>query len=283
VAHRTADRTTLACLASLIAFAPAVVPSGALAGGDGAGQGAGLRYDLRIDGAVTVVGLAFWGGSELLKGQMAPSGCRWCASNGLDRPVRSALAWDDRQMAIVASNVGAYGVVPLASLGVMALGAHREDRAGEMGGNALVVAEAVALAGTLGQIVKLAAGRERPFVHALPPGEKPLTDIPSDNNLSFYSGHSSFAFSLAVASGTVSSMRGYRWAKAVWAGGLMAAAAVAYLRIAADKHYLTDVVVGAAVGSAIGFTVPYLFHSPRVPVALVPLRDGASLSLSTSW
>ena len=36
--------------------------------------------------------------------------------------------------------------------------------------------------------------------------------------------------------------------------------AVAYLRIGADKHYFSDVTLGALVGSAIGIGLPMLFH-----------------------
>ena len=110
--------------------------------------------------------------------------------------------------------------------------------------------EAVALNGALTQIVKFTAGRERPFVHALPADQKPLTAHPADNNVSFYSSHTSFAFSLAVSTATVASMRHYRWARVIWGVGLVSAAAVGYLRIAADQHYFTDVLVGAAAGSA---------------------------------
>ena len=33
-----------------------------------------------------------------------------------------------------------------------------------------------------------------------------------------------------------------------------------YLRIAADKHYLSDVTVGAVLGTLIGAGIPLLFH-----------------------
>jgi len=122
------------------------------------------------------------------------------------------------------------------------------------------------------QLTKLLLGRERPFVHALPPEQKPLTPLPSDNNLSFFSGHTSEAFALAAASGTVATMRGYRWAPLVWIAGGAVAATTSYLRIAADKHWITDVVVGIVVGAGVGFGVPYLFHSalgdpPRASVS----------------
>ncbi len=42
------------------------------------------------------------------------------------------------------------------------------------------------------------------------------------------------------------------------------AVSVPYFRMAADRHYLTDVLVGAAVGTAVGIGVPLAFHG-RVP------------------
>jgi hypothetical protein len=47
---------------------------------------------------------------------------------------------------------------------------------------------------------------------------------------------------------------------------LSLAAATGYLRIAADSHYFSDVLVGAAVGTAVGLLVPHLLHKERVPL-----------------
>jgi undecaprenyl-diphosphatase len=44
----------------------------------------------------------------------------------------------------------------------------------------------------------------------------------------------------------------------VWLGSHALAASTAYLRVHAGKHFWTDVMVGAVVGSAIGFLVPWL-------------------------
>jgi membrane-associated phospholipid phosphatase len=38
----------------------------------------------------------------------------------------------------------------------------------------------------------------------------------------------------------------------VWATGLTLASTVGYLRIAADKHYFSDVVTAAIIGSIVG-------------------------------
>jgi membrane-associated phospholipid phosphatase len=241
-----------------------------------------LRYDWKVDGAVTATALVFWGGTELLKSRLGPATCRWCQVDAFDASVRDALVWSDTSSANLASNIGAYAVVPLVGLGLTALAAEHDGRQLDIAGNSLVIAEAVALTGALSQIVKFAAGRERPFVHALPADEKPLTARPADNNVSFYSNHTSFAFALATASGTVASMRKYRLAPIVWAAGLVSAAAVGYLRMAADRHYFTDVLAGAAAGSAVGFAVPYLFHRSRGLLALVPAAGGGAEALVTA-
>jgi len=264
--------------AALAAAALACLSAGSARAGDG-----DLTYDWKVDGAITAAALAFWGGTQLFQSSLAPASCHWCAPGPLDSDARDALRWGDTGAANTASNLGAYAFMPLATVGVMALAAHDESRLGEMAGNALVIAEAVALAGSANQIVKLMVGRERPFVHALPPDQKPLTASPSDNNLSFYSGHTSFAFALAVSTGTVASIRRYRWAPAIWGVGLAGAAAVGYLRIAADKHYLTDVVTGAAAGGAFGFVVPYEFHRRSEIVTWAPAPGGGMLAVTARW
>jgi membrane-associated phospholipid phosphatase len=55
-------------------------------------------------------------------------------------------------------------------------------------------------------------------------------------------------------------MRGYESAPWVWGVGMTVAGATGYLRIAGDKHYLTDVLVGAATGVAAGIALPRLMH-----------------------
>jgi len=241
-----------------------------------------LRYDWRVDGAVTVAAFAFWGGTQLFESRLAAAHCRWCNPGSLDASVRGLLRWNDTGAANLASNLGAYVVVPLASLGLLALDAERDGHLGELPGDGLVIAEAVALNGALTQTVKLAVGRERPFVNALPAAQKPFTAHPGDNNVSFYSSHTSFAFSLAVSTATVASLRHYRWAPVIWAVGLAGAAAVGYLRIAADQHYFTDVLVGAATGSAIGFAIPYGFHRDAGALAVGPVPGGGAMLTVTA-
>ncbi len=224
-----------------------------------------LRYDLRVDGAVALGAWALYGGSELAKGTLAPSSCRWCDPGRLDANVRDALVWGYVDQARTASDVIAYAVVPLGMLGHQLAAAKRAGDTSAGWVDALIVAETAGLAMDLNQLVKFAVGRQRPFVRYgnwSDPNRKPEPD----DNLSFYSGHTTFTFAVAAAAGTVSSMRGYRSAPWVWGVGMTLATATGYLRIAGDKHYVTDVLVGAGTGLAAGIALPRLLH---------PREDGA--------
>ena len=179
----------------------------------------------------------------------------------MDDGVRARLVWQSRDTARHASDFLAFAILPAAAFGHSALAARNAGAPREALVDALIIGEAVALSASVNQIVKFAVGRQRPFVRF---GNFDATDRPGDpdNNLSFYSGHSALAFSTVAAAGTVASLRGYRSAPWVWGVGLVGAAAVGYFRIAADKHYLTDVLTGAAIGTVVGIAVPRLLH-PR--------------------
>jgi membrane-associated phospholipid phosphatase len=236
------------------------------------------------DLAVTATGGAVWLASELYgKRALAPLNCNWCdldtsgayRLNGFDRFGLGA-AWSNQNQATAAkiSDMLAYVALPASMVGLDALVAHQDGALSRAPNDLLIMAEAVAMAGIVNQTVKFAVRRERPFVHALDPSQQALTGDPNDNNLSFYSGHTSMTFSLATAAGTVASLRGYKYAWVVWAVGMPMAAATGYLRMAADKHYLSDVLVGAVVGSAFGAGVPLLLHSRigRLQVGSVDMR-----------
>jgi membrane-associated phospholipid phosphatase len=221
-----------------------------------------LRYVVVYELPPTVVGTVAWFTSEALKSRLAPATCRWCNPPGVDVAVRGALRWSNTQGADTLSYATGFALAPLAALGVDAAAVYASGGTSrEWRDDALVMAEAAVASMDVNQIVKFAVGRERPFVHALPAAAKARTAQPSDNDLSFYSGHTTFAFSSAVSAGTLATMEGYRAAPWIWAGGLTLAAATAYLRIAADRHWFTDVLTGAALGSAVGVVVP-LLHRP---------------------
>lgn len=254
-----------------------------------------LGYDARVDIAVTATGSVWLVAAELLKPQLVPEKCRWCyrrsngdsALNSMDATVRGGLKWNDTKFADGLSNALAFVVMPAAGIGLPAAAAGFDRELHYAPIDSLLIAEATILAADLNQLVKFIFVRERPFVHALPhlpEGIQGLRDSPSDANLSFYSGHTNLAFALAASSGTVAFMRGYRLAPLVLGAQLVSAFTVGYLRIAADKHYLSDVMVGAVVGGLIGTLVPLLFHGPSsaAPVSASAPSTAQGLGLGSA-
>ncbi|WP_437475977.1 phosphatase PAP2 family protein [Sorangium sp. So ce1014] len=232
-----------------------------------------LTYRPEIDLPITVVGGAGWVISELSKKGLAPASCRWCATTALDTSIRDALVWrGNPETAHDLSNVTVIGVAPASALGLTALAAWHDGRSENTAADLVIVTEAMVVAMGLNQLTKYIVGRQRPYARhdnqdVLCAGESCSRPVPHDDDLSFFSGHATAAFSLAAASGTVASMRGYRAAPWVWAQGMAIATLSGYLRIAGDRHYFTDVLTGAVFGSAAGVLIPALFHGPRPGVA----------------
>ncbi len=222
-----------------------------------------IRYDAGDDTGVTVAASLLALGLALP--QATPRTCRVCGSNAFDEYLHSRLTWSNPGAARLASDVLANGVLPAAVIAHSVLMARHEGAPGDAAADVLVIAEAAAVAASLDEIAKDAVARRRPEGAA--------------GNTSFYSGHTSLAFSLATAAGTVSSMRGYPSAPWVWGAGLTLASAVGYLRIAGDAHWTTDVLAGAAAGGLVGFAVPWLFHRPARSrrVTVIPAPGGLAL------
>lgn len=254
-----------------------------------------LRYDLPVDISVTLGAGALALSLELLASKLAPATCHWCdrsstgsnSLNGFDASIRNDLRWNNTRTADTASTVIGYGIVPLTSVGLGALLVYRDHRTDEFLVDALLVAEATVIALNVNEISKFAFARERPEVHFRTAADRSAMKSTEDN-LSFYSGHTTFAFALAASTATVATMRRYRLAPVVWVAGMLLASTTGYLRIAADKHYATDVITGAVMGTAMGVGIPYLAHRPAnsgvsVSVTTMPLANGASLMFSGSW
>jgi len=237
-----------------------------------------LRYDLTVDLSLTLGAAAFWGGSEVLKSHFAPVTCRICGTNALDAGARDRLLWSNPERARTISDALAFGLLPAGVLAHSLLAARAGGDSWKEGMvDLLVIAEAATLAGSLGQVVKFAAGRQRPFVHYGNYPEANRAPDP-DDNLSFWSGHTSLAFSLAVGAGTVAYLRGDESAPWILWGGVAVASAIGWLRIAGDKHWITDVLTGAAIGSLAGWALPTWLH--RRADGAAPPGAGARLAVA---
>jgi len=132
-------------------------------------------------------------------------------------------------------------------------------------------------------------------VHAIAdPAERDRVIAMSGAFHSFPAGHVVEAFGLAAASGVVASRRRYRLAPLVWAVGLTLGLATAYARMAADRHYFTDVLAGAAIGTVVGGGVAFLLHPEvsggaetawirRARLAVMPSPHGAIIGFGGTF
>jgi len=189
-----------------------------------------------------------------IKGRIIPDECRWCESNRFDTAVRSSLRWDRVQAANAISNITGYVGNPAYAMALLITSNRGDWR--RTYDDLMPVVQAGVVTGVVNWIGKAIAVRRRPFAlfKAEPVRAK------HDYDTSFFSGHTSLAFTMAVSSATVARLRDYRSETALWIGGLTLATATGYLRIAGDAHYATDVITGALVGAAIGIAVPLFFH-----------------------
>jgi membrane-associated phospholipid phosphatase len=180
------------------------------------------------------------------------------------------------------SDITAFVALPLSLLGLDALLSGRAGTLLEtMPVDVVLVAEATFGAFVLTQLAKFLAGRARPYSVGASPELIASSSDPADSRLSFFSGHTSFSFALAPSTATVMTLRGYRHAWLACAIGLPLATTTAVVRLAADKHWASDVLVGLVVGVGIGAGVPLLFHGRRTPTAtvrVVPLPNGLALT-----
>jgi len=216
----------------------------------------------------TSIGLAFLASNTVFKNDLIPSSCRWCEPPGFDRSVRNALVWDNKERANVASSITAFVVEPAIGLGLLIL-SNSDTSWSRLIDDTLPVFEAVVVSQLVTQAVKFGVGRQRPYAHF-----DPASQGSTEDNLSFWSGHSELAFAVTASAGMICHWRHYKTEPYVWAAGITLSLTTEYLRIAADKHYLSDVMVGGLVGLASGLTIPRL---ARRDLAIVPIDHGAAV------
>jgi membrane-associated phospholipid phosphatase len=156
--------------------------------------------------------------------------------------------------------------------------------------DALILSEVFVVNAALNTAFKYAVRRPRPFMYEPEPtpggdpGLAPLAEREEvDAGLSFYSQHSSTAFSLATAYSYLFMLRhpGSRLIVPVWLFSEGLAATTAMLRVLAGKHFYTDILLGAVAGSAIGLLIPFV-HRRSVPAGSALAQSAWLRSLRVS-
>lgn len=241
------------------------------------GEAGGRRLTHLLFGAA---GSALYVVSETAaKSALAPDHCRWCNVDGLDDRVHRALVWGNPAPATALSTLTGFGAAPVLMLGLTAFSASAaagdSEATGRIIDDTIPILETVLYSELVVQVVKFSFGRQRPFVHF----PVQLNTVPTqDDNLSWFSGHATLAFGFAVSAGVVAHRHGSALEPVIWATGLTLAAATSYLRMAGDKHYLTDVLAGAAWGTASALVIPRLTHALPDNLSVVPQGTGLAVA-----
>jgi membrane-associated phospholipid phosphatase len=184
-------------------------------------------------------------------------------------------------------NRSANGVEAIASPGAYYIGGTmylvgrvaRIDRLADLGWHGT---EAVLVADFATYVLKGTLGRSRPFVTADTNAHdfKPFKGFRNGNRQSFPSGHATSAFAAAAA---VTAETGTWWPKSTWVIGPVmygGATSVALSRMYHNRHWASDVVLGAAVGTFAGWKVVQYSHThhtriDRFVLHTAVLPDGA--------
>lgn len=189
--------------------------------------------------------------------------CGWCETNAFDRSVRRGLLIEESRTPAVISDVASMGVSPAVALASVLLPAFSHDRDRYALQDSVILLNTFILTTGITAGTKTLADRQRPAFYYDRDSETTFADDPKEQFLSFYSGHTAAAFGLISSATTLAYLRGYWTAPYIAIGGGALALGTGLLRIASDVHWASDVLVGAAAGSAVGFAVPFLLHSRR--------------------
>lgn len=216
---------------------------------------------LRSSGSFDVYNGLFWAGAGAAIHFGTDPSRRWTHENDFDAGIRSGLRLDAvgaRRDADAASDVFlalSVGGLPIAAMGTELARTGDCIEVWDMLGQAF---EATSLALFVTESIKVAAGRERPF------GRDCGIDAPrdarcggDDRNLSFVSGHATLAAAgagvtcrFALEREAFGSSRAARIAPCVL--GAASAFLAGTLRVASDRHWGSDVLVGFGVGALVG-------------------------------
>jgi membrane-associated phospholipid phosphatase len=214
------------------------------------------------------------------KEKLIPETCKWCDPPGFDKSARDALVWTDTGRADLISDITGYYSAPTVAMGLLVASTWSDRDWRRWFDDTVPVLESAILCSVAHHVTKFSVGRRRPFVRYATEPREPG----SDDEMSFWSGHTSLAFALAISAGVVAHQRDYAVEPYVWGVGLTLATATGYLRIAADQHYLSDVILGAVIGSAFGVAVPLLLHRDTLvgttpaPLSVSPIPGGISFA-----
>lgn len=179
---------------------------------------------------------------------------------------------------------GIYEVFTVAGIGAYGL----ISKNNKLTNTTLLSSQAYITSGAIAMVLKYLSGRTRPSYYPsgvqaeprfLGPFHKSLKNADgSHDNSSFPSGHSTVAFAVATVFATE-----YKDKPIVPVVAYSAASLVSISRITQNKHWVTDVFTGAAIGYLSGKLVSKNFHSFQKSSSSERKKNSISFSLNYNW
>lgn len=229
------------------------------------------QVDPKIDGAV--IGLAAAANllPTIFAGDLITRRCPPCDPGEVNAFDRGAIGNHD-----AFSDVTSHITVGFAMIGPVVANAYDLGLTQPFWEDFVVFSQTLLVTGALVTAAKYITQRPLPVVYS---GHDPsLLDAPGGYR-SFFSGHTATAFAaLSAASMTLH----YRHQAGAWPWIVTAVlgTSVAVERVLAGRHFPSDVIVGAVVGTGIGILIPWLHHRSsegQVPFAAAPSPGGLTL------
>ena len=236
------------------------------------------ELDQRLDVGLTAGGVAliagaaaaYWGQEPLTVEEIEPLDP--ADINGFDR---SATAqWSPTARDVSNALVLTLMAAPL-GLAIATPGSRQSWTVAAMYGEVLLVGNG------LGELLNGVTNRTRPFVYNRDPDIPDEARFEVDGRRSFPSGHTTNAFAAAVFLSSVYAKLhpGSSARTLIWAGSLTLAATTGYMRYQGGKHYPTDIISGAIIGSLVGWGVPKLHEVGGANLTIAPSGGGIAIGL----
>lgn len=239
-------------------------------------------------------GVAMTFGALALVGNFMPVRDATWSGNAVDDAVREGMrieAHGPRKVTRTVGDVLFYSLMayPVVVDTVLVAGPRNSDVAWQM---LVMSSQSLALSAFTSVTLEHSSGRERPFVEECRRGTAGYEDECAagerEFNQSFISGHTLMAFTgagLMCAHHTHLPLYGGGFGDVAACGlGLTGATVQGVTRLTADRHYLSDVLVGSALGFGIGYAMPMLLHygnrrEPSTAPAILPYASGDQAGL----
>ena len=236
------------------------------------------ELDQRLDLSLTAGGVtlfagaaaAYWGQEPLTREEID-----WLDPadiNGFDRSATT-------QWSPTARDVSNGLVLPLMAaplvLAIATPGSRQSWTVAAMYGQVLLVGNG------LGELLNGVTNRTRPFVYNRDPDIPDEARFEVEARRSFPSGHTTNAFAAAVfLSSVYAKLHPGSFARTwIWAGSLTLAATTGYMRYQGGKHFPTDIISGAIIGSLLGWGVPKLHEVDDVNLTVAPSGGGIAMGV----